>query len=209
MMVDQVVYIVDDDESVRDAVSEFFIEHGLTVQTFPSAEAFLPHVDEEMAGCLVLDVCLPGMSGLELLERLAETRCGLPVIMITGYGDVASAVRAMRGGACDFIEKPFSHYLLLENVQRCLVADRENSRCRAIRREAREKLERLTPREGEILDKLVEGKINKQIAVELDISVRTVEVHRSRIMVKLEVGSLSEMVRLALLARSTEYPQES
>jgi len=205
MMVDQVVYIVDDDESVRDSVSEFFGEHGLSVQTFPSAEAFLPHVNEEMAGCLVLDVCLPGMSGLELLEHLAESQCGLPVIMITGYGDVASAVRAMRAGACDFIEKPFSHYLLLESVQSCLQADRENSRCRAIRRDARKKLERLTPREGEILDKLVEGKINKQIAVDLDISVRTVEVHRSRIMAKLEVGSFSEMVRLSLLARSAEF----
>lgn len=195
------VYLVDDDAAVRAGFSALFKSVGLPVVSFASGEAFLESVDARALGCLVVDVRMPGMSGLELQERLHDRGIGLPIILISAHGDVPMAVRAMKGGALDFLEKPVNEQLLLDRVQGCLsMAHRTHDDAELVAT-TRARLEALTPREREVLDRLVKGKSSKVIAAELDISPRTVDVHRSHIMDKLGVRSIAELVRVALLVR--------
>jgi two-component system response regulator FixJ len=195
------IFIVDDDEAVRDSLQALFDVEGYRTEVFSSAAAFLAAYEATWRGCLLADVRMPDMSGLELQETLNERRSGLPVIIITGHGDVPMAVRAMKAGAIDFIEKPFADTAILEGVKRALaVADRA-SNDREISAEAEARLQSLTPREREVLERLVQGRPNKVIAYELNISPRTVEIHRARVMEKMQAESLSHLVRLALAAK--------
>ena len=196
---EQTVYIVDDEEQVRKALVFLAKSDGLKSQSFESAQAFMDSLDHIGPGCLLLDVCMPGMSGLELQERLREHKLDIPVIMLTGHADVQTAVRAMKNGASDFIEKPFVGDELLERIHQCLSGEAERRASEEWRQQAVERLSRLTAREREVLDGLVEGKRNKEIADSLFISFRTVELHRASVMEKLEAHTLADIVRIALL----------
>lgn len=194
------VYVVDDDEAMRDSLVFLFKSVGRQVRPFDSAEAFLEVADENMRGCAVLDVRMPGMSGLELQQQLAQRRVPLPVILLTGHADVPMAVRAMRIGAFDFIEKPCNDQLLLDRVSQAITHDREHRSQHAVDRDIADRLEELSPREREVMDLVVAGKLNKQIAADLGISIKTVEVHRARVMEKMQAGGLAELVRMAIAA---------
>ncbi|SCZ59675.1 response regulator transcription factor [Thiohalomonas denitrificans] len=192
------VFIVDDDEAVRDSLSWLMRSVGLAAESFPSARAFLDNYAPSRPGCLVLDIRMPGMSGLDLQEQIRERGMELPVIFISGHADVPMAVRALKSGAFDFIEKPFNDQVILERVQRAIEEDRE-TRCRtAAKADVLGRINRLTPREKEVLDLVVEGAPNKVISTTLGVSLKTVEAHRARVMEKLQAGSLSELVRLVL-----------
>lgn len=192
------VFIVDDDEAVRDSLHLLMVSAGLSAQTFDSAQAFIDQFDPQRAGCLILDIRMPGMSGLELQDRLNDIGSVLPVIIITGHGDVPMAIRAFKSGIFDFIEKPFNDQVLLDCVQRAIEKDREN-RTQIMHNADRDALlETLTAREREVLEHVVAGKANKVIAADLGVSQRTVEVHRAKVMEKLKVRSLAELVRLVL-----------
>lgn len=195
---EQTVFVVDDDAAVRDSLSWLIKSVGLKVETFGSAQEFLAAVDKKKAGCVVLDVRMPGMSGLELQEKLACEKILLPVIIITGHGDVPMAVRAVKSGAFDFIEKPFNDQVLLDRIQQALKRDVETRKVEGHRAEVSTKLALLTPREREVLELVVAGNPNKVIAAQLGISCRTVEIHRGRVMEKMEASSLSDLVRLGL-----------
>ena len=198
------VYIVDDDEAIRDSMQLLMKSAGLHAETYASAQAFLEAYDPARPGCLVVDVRMPGMSGLELQEHLNRRKFSLPVMVITGHGDIAMAVRAMKAGAVDFIEKPFDSTQLLERVKQYLdthVSEREDEERRA---EMVSRLDLLTPREQQVMNGLVAGKINKVIAADLGISCRTVEAHRANLMDKLGVRSLSDVIRIALAAESPQ-----
>ena len=197
---DPTVYIVDDDASVRGALRALLGSVGLPAADFASAETFLEAVDEQSRGCLLLDVRMPGMSGLQLQQVLRERRVRVPVVMITAHGDVPMAVRAMKAGAIDFIEKPFNHQQLLERIQGCLEADALARSEARHHRDAAAVLDQLTPREREVLELLVNGKPSKIIAAALGISEKTVDVHRSNLMRKTSTRSVAELVRLWLLA---------
>ncbi len=192
------VFVVDDDEAVRDSLCWLIRSVGLAVETAESGQEFLDRFDRNRSGCVVLDIRMPGMSGLDLLERLREAEATIPVIMITGHGDVPMAVRALKAGAMDFIEKPFNDQVLLDCVQRAIERDSQQ-RQQMLRQAAVEtRYAELTPREREVMDLVVQGHSNKSVATRLDISVKTVEAHRSRIMEKMEANSVSHLVRLAL-----------
>ena len=192
------VHIVDDDEAMRDSLKWLLESRGLKVELYASAEAFLRAFDNNFRGCLVLDVRMPGMSGLDLFEQLQSRSSALPVVFITGHGDVPMAVSALKKGAADFIEKPFNDQDMLVLIQSCLDLDRANAAKRAERASVAQNLERLTQREREVLALIVAGKLNKQIADELGISIKTVEAHRSRVMEKMAANSLAELVQLVL-----------
>lgn len=193
------VFIVDDDEGVREAVSLLMESIGLAAESYPSAQAYLDAFDATRPGCLVLDVRMRGMSGLDLQQRLAGEPLHPPIIIVTGHGDVPMAVRAVQAGAVDFIEKPFNDQILLDAVHRALQRDAE-VRGQAMRlADIKDRLQRLTPREREILDLIVAGRRNKVIAVDLGISQSTVEAHRAKVMEKLEARSLSDLMRMVLL----------
>ena len=196
----QVVYIVDDDEAIRKAIALLLKSANISAEEYVSADQFLAAYTPDKSGCLVVDVRMPGMSGLELQETLSRRQICLPVIIMTGHGDVAMAVKVMKAGAADFIEKPFKNQVLLDRIQYCLAQSSELQVSQQQRHVASERVALLTGREREVMDLLVAGKLNKQVAAELDISVRTVEAHRAKIMDKLQVKSLSEVVRMALLA---------
>jgi len=200
------VFVVDDDAAVRDSLAFLLEAAGFAVRTFDSAEAFLDALRPDWAGCLLTDVRMPGLSGVELQETLARRGVELPVIVMTGHGDVPLAVRAMKAGAVDFLEKPFDDAQLIERLRQCRAEDAARRARRAARAHRREALERLTPRERQVLACLVAGKPNKIIAAELGISPRTVEVHRARVLEKLEARSLPELVRIALEAGFDEAP---
>jgi len=192
------VFIVDDDAEVRDAIKLLMDSVGLDADTFESAQDYLARFDPERAGCLVLDIRMKGMSGLDLQDQLSEEPLHPPIIIITGHGDVAMAVRAVKAGAVDFIEKPFNDQLLLDAVHRAVEQDAQR-RGRASRlADIRARLERLTPREREILNMVVAGNRNKVIAIDLGISQSTVEAHRAKVMEKMEAASLSELMRMML-----------
>lgn len=199
---EQTVYIVDDEAPVRKALGFLAKSDGLKSESFESAQAFLDSLDHVGPGCLLLDVCMPGMSGLELQEKLSERKHEIPVIILTGHADVPTAVRAMKSGACDFVEKPFLGEELLERIHQCLSGETERRASKEWRQQARERLSRLTHREREVMDGLVAGKRNKEIADNLFISFRTVELHRAKVMEKLEANTLADIVRIALLAES-------
>jgi two-component system, LuxR family, response regulator FixJ len=200
MPTDPTVFIVDDDQGVRDAVTLLMESIGLIAEGYVSAQGYLEAFDPRRPGCLVLDVRMRGMSGLELQERLAAEPLHPPIVMVTGHGDVPMAVRAVQAGAVDFIEKPFKDQVLLDAVHRALQRDAQ-ARGQAVRlAEIQERLGRLTPREREILDLIVAGRRNKVIALDLGISQSTVEAHRAKVMEKLEARSLSDLMRIVLLS---------
>lgn len=192
------VFVVDDDKAVRESLCWLIESVGMSVEAFSSAQTFLDAFDPERPGCLVVDVRLPGMSGLELQAKLAEDKHTLPVIIITGHGDVPSAVRAMKVGAIDFIEKPFSDQLLLERIRHAVEVDAGNRRSRHEQLDLVERLQRLTPREKQVLDLVVSGQPNKQIAQELGLSPKTVEVHRANVMLKMRAKNVAHLVRMVM-----------
>jgi RNA polymerase sigma factor (sigma-70 family) len=192
------IYVVDDDEPMRDSLVWLLESKGLRVEAHPSAEAFLDALKDEMQGCLVLDVRMPGMSGLELFERLQARGVTLPVIFVTGHGDVPMAVSAVKKGAVDFIEKPFNEEEMLRLVRQCLETDRAQRASRREREAVRRRVATLTEREREVMNLVIAGRLNKQIADELGIATKTVEVHRARVMEKLEAESVAELVRLVM-----------
>jgi RNA polymerase sigma factor (sigma-70 family) len=192
------VFIVDDDQEVREAIQLLMESVGVTAVSFASAQAYLEQLDCDRPGCLILDVRMKGMSGLDLQERLAQEPLHPPIIIITGHGDVPMAVRAVKAGAVDFIEKPFNDQTLLDAVHRAFDQDARN-RGQALRiADIQERLARLTPREREILDQVIGGKRNRMIAADLGISQSTVEAHRARVMEKLEARSLSDLMRMMM-----------
>jgi FixJ family two-component response regulator len=192
----QTVFVVDDDVAVRQSLSLLIRSMGLSVESFESAQAFLSSCDPERSGCLVLDIRMPGMSGLEMQEELHRRSIDLPVIFITGHGDVAMAVRAMKLGAVDFIEKPFNDQQLLDRINQALEVDRAARAARAERATLASRIELLSPREREVMDRIVAGQANKVIAIELGLSERTVEIHRAKVMTKTGARSLAELVTM-------------
>lgn len=199
---EQIIYLVDDDEALRDSLVWLLESQGFKVEAFASAEAFLRVWRPEFNGCLLLDVRMPGMSGLELHERLRAHYCTLPVIFITGHGDVPMAVSALKKGAFHFIEKPFNDHDLVDLVEKALAADRDRQRVAASRETIEARLATLTQREREVMELILEGKYNKVIADDLSISMRTVEAHRSRIFDKMDVRSAVELAQLLTVLRT-------
>ena len=191
-----VVYVVDDDSSVRRALSSLLQTVGLDVETFPSAQAFLAQAMPDRPACLVLDIRLRGSSGLDLQAALKEAGRDIPIIFITGHGDVPTTVRAMKSGAVDFLEKPFNDQELLDCVQRALVRTRELRVHQTERAKIQQRLDTLSSRERQVLMLVVTGMLNKQIAGELDIAEKTVKVHRGQVMRKMSAGSVVELLRM-------------
>ena len=192
------IFVVDDDTAVRDALKLLLRSVGQAVETFGSAQEFLDAYGEDRPGCLVLDIRMPGMSGLELQQKLNEKHSILPIIFITGHGDVPMAVEAMQAGAVDFIQKPFRDQDLIDRINQALEKDGSNRAALGERNDIRRRLETLTPREREVLDLVVHGKANKVIAGDLKLSQRTVEIHRARVMEKMQASSLAHLVRMVL-----------
>jgi RNA polymerase sigma factor (sigma-70 family) len=192
------VFVVDDDEEVRSALKLLFESVGLPVICYPSAVGYLDQFDESLPGCLVVDVRMPGMSGLDMQEKLADYPIHPPVIIITGHGDVPMAVRAVQAGAVNFIEKPFRDQILLDSVHRAIEMDAERRGEASRLSEIREHLDQLTPREREVLDLVISGMRNKNISEQLGITLSTVEAHRSRVMEKMQADSLSHLMRMML-----------
>jgi FixJ family two-component response regulator len=192
-----VVFVVDDDASVRDAIRSLFESIGLEVQTFESASRFLGSKRPEVPACLVLDVRLPGLSGLDLQRKLVELGTSIPIVFITGHGDIPMSVQAMKGGAVEFLTKPFRDQQLLDAVQQAVARNRAERKQRAEVAEIQRRYESLTPREKEVMTRVVAGQLNKQIAFELGTAEITVKVHRARVMEKLQVESLAALVQLA------------
>ena len=192
------VFVVDDDEAMRESLKYLIESVGHQVQTFSSANAFLESSYPGRSGCLLLDVRMPGMSGLELQDRLINDQIALPIIIITGHGDVPMAVRAMQSGAFDFIEKPFNHQLLLDSIHRALEQDSIQRSEQAERAEIASRLALLTPREHEVMEMVVGGQPNKVIASQLGVSAKTVEAHRAKVMEKMQAKSLPQLVRMAI-----------
>ena len=193
------VHVVDDDESIRRALTSLLQEVGIPVATFPSAEAFLQALPPDSRGCLLLDVRMPGMSGLQLQQVLRERGVTLPTIILTGHADVPMAVSAMSAGAAGFVEKPFNPQELLDRIQDCLATDARQAAVQAQLRDASERLDRLSEREREVLQAVVQGQPSKLIASALSISEKTVDVHRSNVMRKTGTRSVAELVQLWLL----------
>lgn len=192
------VHVVDDDDAVRDSLEILLQTAGFEVATYPSGDAFLERIPARPDGCLLIDVRMPGRGGLEVQEELRARNVTLPVVIITGHGDVPLAVRAMKGGAIDFVEKPFSDDLIIGSVRRALEIGASQRRLDNAAAGVAERIGLLTQRERQVLEKLVAGQPNKVIAYELTISPRTVEIHRARVMEKMQARSLSELVRMAL-----------
>ncbi|NBC10845.1 MAG: response regulator [Planctomycetes bacterium] len=201
----QIVYVVDDDRAVRDSLQWLIESMGLQVKTFASGQAFLDHCHDGMVGCLVADLRLPGMSGLDMRDQMLERGHDLATIIITGHGDVPQAVRALKSGALDFIEKPFSDRVLLDRINDALQIDQENRDMAAHRSQIEHRYDRLTPRERQVMTMVVDGKLNKQIASELGLSHKTVEVHRSHVMSKMEAPSLAALVRMAMELHANHF----
>ena len=199
MLAERRVYIVDDDEAVRDSLSVLLESKAFAVKSFASAVEFLAAASSLHPGCLIVDIRMPEMDGLELQQHLIDRSLDFPLIVITGHGDVPVAVRAMKSGAVDFIEKPFTYEAILDSLEvgflRLTAPDKDPVKVAAIA-----KLELLSPRELEVLQGLLDGPPNKSIAYDLNISPRTVEIHRARVMDKMGARSLSELIRLALAA---------
>lgn len=201
---DPIVFIVDDDEAVRDSTAMLVRSLSLRAETFASAQEFLDDFDAQQPGCIVLDVRMPGMSGLELQEKLAEEGATIPIIFITAHGDVPMAVSAIKRGAMDFIQKPFRDQELIDKIQAALCRDAEVREAMTDRERFKGRIALLTPREREVMDLVVEGHANKVIAAELGLSERTVEIHRARVMAKMAADSLAQLVKMALLVREKD-----
>ena len=200
MSSDQTISIVDDDEAVRDSLDVLLRAAGYHTSSFEGCAEFLAGLQSGHPDCILLDVRLPDGDGIDILQKLINDGVRTPVIIITGHGDVPMAVKAMRLGAADFVEKPFDPDVLLNSIERSIQQSEERTKNEAAEAEARERLEALTPREREVMQQLLLGRPNKVIAHELGLSPRTVEVHRARVMEKTAAGSLSELVRIAISA---------
>jgi len=198
MTSDQTVYVIDDDDAARDSLAFLFRTAEVDVRTYASATEFLAAAPALTGGCVVTDVRMPQMDGLELLRRLRALDLGLPVIVLTGHGDIPLAVEAMKAGAADFFEKPFNDDAMLAAVRRALGREREDRTRDTERAAVKERIETLSARERQVLEGLVAGKANKNIAFDLGISARTVEIYRANVMTKMKAASLSELVRMAL-----------
>ena len=194
----QTVFVVDDDEAFLDSLKTLCESVGLASQAFASALEFLEQYTPAWRGCLVLDVRMPRMSGLELQQELNQRGSTLPIVFVTGHGDIDMAVQAMKAGAVDFLTKPFSHQDLLDRIHSALDEATVDTDTVLVKREAKERLARLTPRESEVFDLVVAGNPNKIIANRLGISQRTVELHRAQVMTKMEADSLADLVRTAV-----------
>jgi FixJ family two-component response regulator len=196
------VFVVDDDEGIRGSMKLLLKSVGLTASALASAQEFLASYDQSQPGCLVLDVRMPGMSGLELQQQLNLRGATLPVIFMTGHGDIPMAVEAMQHGAFDFLQKPFRDQDLIDRVQRALERDRENRLRLREKDNIRSLFATLTPREREVLELVTQGKANKVMAGDLGVSQRTIEIHRARVMEKMGANSLAQLVRMVIDLRA-------
>jgi len=203
------VIVVDDDADLRNSLRCLFQTVGLNVEVFGTAEAFLESDQTKQPGCLLLDVRMPGMGGLQLLEYLQTVNGHLPVVVFTGHGDVPMVLQAMKSGAFAFLEKPATHQEILDCVQKALAFDQDRRRRDLERTNVEKLLAQLSPRELEVMDRLVAGMPNKKIAMDLAISERTLEKHRKNIMLKMELGSLAELIKLIVLYKEHIAPPES
>jgi two-component system response regulator FixJ len=204
---DGMVHVIDDDDAMRESLAFRFKSLKMPVRSFESAAAFLAQIDKIEPGCVITDVRMPGMSGIDLLKRLREMNNGIPVIVITGHGDVPLAVEAMKYGASDFLEKPFDDELLVDAVKLALADHATLQQEQALRSTIEERLAKLSARERQVLEGLVAGQPNKVIAYDLGISPRTIEIYRANVMTKMEAASLSELVRMALTAGVLAKPK--
>jgi FixJ family two-component response regulator len=198
---DAMIFVVDDDASMREALQRLLRSVGLQVTTFASAREFLQHRGADVPGCLVLDVRLPGLSGLDLQHELAAAQIDLPIIFMTGYGDIPMTVQAMKAGAVEFLTKPFRDQDLLDAIQHALERDRVAWHRRAALAAVRQRYDRLTPREREVMRLVVAGWLNKQIAADLGTSEIMVKVHRGQVMRKMQAASVADLVRMAAQLR--------
>lgn len=194
------IYVIDDDDAVRDSLEALLLAEGFDVRGFASAEALLADGDPASAACCLLDIRMPGMDGLTLLRELGDRSIATPMIMMTGHGDVPMAVKAMKLGAVDFIEKPFDAAAMLSAIGSARHSSLADSKRRDIDQDLVQKIERLTPRERDVMEHLVLGRSNKQVGLELGISPRTVEIHRARLMEKMMADSLAQLIRMAINA---------
>jgi two-component system response regulator FixJ len=194
-----VIHLIDDDEALRESVAFLLRAADFEVKGFSSAQAFLASLPDSSLSCVITDVRMPDMSGIELIRRLKDLKVDVPVIVITGHGDVALAVEAMKLGATDFFEKPFNDDLLLASVRGALQEQAHHTKRHAERAEIEQRLAKLSAREKDVLTGLIEGRANKQIAFDLGISPRTVEIYRANLMTKMQADSLSDLVRMALI----------
>lgn len=200
MNTESTVFVIDDDQAMRNSLKWLIESVGMKVETYGSADEFIRNYYPGRAGCLLLDVRMPGMSGLELQEHFVDHQISIPIIIITGHGDVPMAVRAMKSGAIDFIEKPFNDELLLESIRNALDLDVERRMQQSERAEIATRLAQLTPREHEVMEMVTNGKANKEIASALGVSAKTVEAHRARVMEKMEAESLADLVKMVMAA---------
>lgn len=196
-----IVFIVDDDRALCEALTFLLESVNLSCRTFSTAQEFLDAYDPTQPGCLVLDVRMPGMSGLDFQGELAARKYQVPVIMITGYADVSMAVRAIKSGAVEFLEKPFGDQVILECIQQAIERDRRDRKMMAERIQFEERLSHLTPREREVMELLMEGLANKAIAAKLNLARKTVETHRANLMAKMQAASLADLIRRMLVHR--------
>ncbi|MBC8451668.1 MAG: response regulator transcription factor [Rhodospirillaceae bacterium] len=200
-MNDGTVFIVDDDEANRMLFSDIFSSIGIDHKCFSSAQSFLDEFHSEESGCILLDIRMPGMSGLELQRRLREDGVAHPIIIVTAHGDVSIAIEAMKAGAFDFMEKPIRNQQLIEITQRALRYGQEAIVERNHQNDLQSRIAALTPREREVFDQVVDGEPNKRIAFNLDISIKTVELHRAKVMQKMDARSLADLIRAAVTAQ--------
>jgi two-component system response regulator FixJ len=198
MSVKSIVHIVDDEDAVRTSLATLLEIHGFSTRVYQSASEFLSKVDPAIPGCALIDLKMPGLDGIGLLQKMEESNIRVPVVMMTGFGEVATAVKAMKAGAADFLEKPLDEAELLTILNRLVANSQVSAELEELKEQGQARLSRLTERERDVFNGLIMGKTNKGIALDLGISPRTVEIHRARVMEKLEARTLSDVVRLAL-----------